>query len=254
MNEIKETLAELFNEMLKETPHFKRKTYEPTFESMMDKYRGPLLLLADEFTDLDEDAAAALEAEYAEVIPALAQQQLGGLGKRKKDNAAIDYNMNMAVYVIPCLCHLKNEHWDNIAGQTVKKWNEQKVTDLTLGQSSYESISGGFKKRLCFITTAVCESRHLADDCYELETLRNYRDTYLQTSESGRALVDEYYETAPLLVSLMNMQPEHDRLYEQLYRDYISPCVRDIEAGRYAACEHKYETMVRRLQRQYLPS
>ena len=38
----------------------------------------------------------------------------------------------------------------------------------------------------CYITTAVCRSMDKADNCYELTTLREYRDGYLLRSEADR--------------------------------------------------------------------
>ncbi len=63
--------------------------------------------------------------------------------------------------------------------------------------SGYKSKDG------CFITTAVLRNIGILDDkCYELETFRKFRDTYIQTNHPN--LVDEYYVIAPTIVAKLN--------------------------------------------------
>lgn len=52
----------------------------------------------------------------------------------------------------------------------------------------------------CFITTACIESRGLPVDCYELETLRKFRDNWVSKHENGPAEIGIYYEIAPKIV------------------------------------------------------
>ena len=56
----------------------------------------------------------------------------------------------------------------------------------------------------CFLTTAACEYMGLPDDCHELETLRNFRDEYLATTDSGKLLISEYYVIAPEIARRLN--------------------------------------------------
>ena len=55
----------------------------------------------------------------------------------------------------------------------------------------------------CFITTACVQHYNLSDNCYQLSTLRNFRDNYLQRSTDGNKLIKEYYSVAPQLVKLL---------------------------------------------------
>jgi hypothetical protein len=59
------------------------------------------------------------------------------------------------------------------------------------------------KKKGCFITAAVCEYRGLPDNCAELECLRDFRDTYMQSTSARRAMVAHYYTVAPGVASGM---------------------------------------------------
>ena len=87
----------------------------------------------------------------------------------------------------------------------------------------YHNIDKGFKKKLCYITTAVCRSQNKPDNCYELTALREYRDNYLMNSNLGRELVDEYYNIAPGLVMMIDMQQEAEKIYQNIYDKYLPP-------------------------------
>ena len=67
----------------------------------------------------------------------------------------------------------------------------------------------------CFLTTACCTYKGLPDDCYELQMLRNFRDSVLKKTETGTALVQLYYEQAPKIVEQI------DRLSEEKHRSML---------------------------------
>lgn len=69
----------------------------------------------------------------------------------------------------------------------------------------------------CFLTSACCQYKGLPDDCYELTTLRNFRDTYLKSTEEGRKLVEEYYHIAPMLVEKIDQSDKRDEIYGNIY-------------------------------------
>ncbi len=106
----------------------------------------------------------------------------------------------------------------------------------------------------CYITTATLTALNKCDDkCYELETFRWYRDNILLKEESdGKALVEEYYKTAPLIVEKINKSPERERVYKHLWEQYLKPCLEAIEKGEYKKVQELYISMVRNLQRKYL--
>jgi hypothetical protein len=58
----------------------------------------------------------------------------------------------------------------------------------------------------CFITTACVKYYGLNDNCYQLKTLRKFRDTYLLKSHENALLVGQYYCIAPNLVMLLKGQ------------------------------------------------
>lgn len=92
----------------------------------------------------------------------------------------------------------------------------------------------------CFITTAVCDFYGKADDCYELMTLRGFRDDWLAMQPDGKALVKEYYLNAPGLVERMKKSDSFEHYCMVLMNEYINPCVSLINQGRNEECKRMY--------------
>lgn len=114
--------------------------------------------------------------------------------------------------------------------------------------------TGGHAKggSLCFITTAVCEYLGKTDDCYELMTLRQFRDQWLNYQADGPDLIEEYYSIAPIIVSKLELSCEKDKVYNQLWIQYIKPCVYLIENNEYIQCKELYMLMVNYLKDHFL--
>lgn len=85
------------------------------------------------------------------------------------------------------------------------------------------------KSSKCFITGAVCLNLGLPDDCPELTTLREYRDTWLV--EHHPDLITEYYAASPAVVEKINAHPGKKNIYSILYLCYIAPAVAAILHG-----------------------
>lgn len=83
----------------------------------------------------------------------------------------------------------------------------------------------------CFITTACVEHRGLQDNCHELTVMRSVRDTWLLHQPFGKEQIEEYYRIAPEIVRTINRRDDCDKIWEELYRDYILPCVHEAEMG-----------------------
>ncbi|MBQ0164583.1 MAG: 50S ribosome-binding GTPase [Bacteroidales bacterium] len=105
----------------------------------------------------------------------------------------------------------------------------------------------GFFKSACYITTATCRANALPDDCYELQTLRNYRDTWLVNQPDGPYLINRYYDTAPQIVDKIDQRPDSESVYKMIKAEYIDPCVSLIEQHNYETCKQKYMEMVNAL-------
>lgn len=246
--EMKEGLRKLFNEALEKVTAFRKKTYEEAFHNLYHTYNDLIDSLLAYCDDPDDECWNAVVA----VIPDYAQEKLKEATKREQKKMAMDMNLIMAVYVIPMLTYTRSTAGDKLAEAIVNLWNERNVTGLILSKSDYDKIAQGFRKGLCYITTAVCQDQNKPDDCQELTELRRYRDNYLMQSEEGKTLVEAYYDIAPAIVFAINMHKDASDIYENLYRDYLVPCVTLAKNRENEACSILYQDMVRQLEREYL--
>ena len=249
---IKEELTVLFDEMLNYRKEFRRKQYAGVIEDALRRYERTMEDIMQCFMQASEEEKAALTEELAQVIPDHAYEKMQAVKKRNRDRDSIDYNLNMAVYVVPLLNYSKQKDCIALTEKMVELWNEKGVTNMHLTHSTYDEIAAGFERKLCYITTAVCESMKKPDDCYELQTFRDFRDGYLMETEAGRELVEEYYEIAPGIVMLIDMQRDAKEIYEGIYRDYLAPCLGFIREGKKEACREHYVSMMCELKEKYL--
>ena len=100
------------------------------------------------------------------------------------------------------------------------------------------SDAGSSKKSKCYLTTAACEHMGRSDDCYELQTLRTLRDSYMMQSPEGRRLVAIYYETAPSIVANLKTKTQLDYVW-----GVVLQCVASIESGDPEQAVQKYREM-----------
>ncbi|WP_353507262.1 CFI-box-CTERM domain-containing protein [Variovorax sp. J22G40] len=124
-------------------------------------------------------------------------------------------------------------------------------TGPTAGQNRSRNQDGAWRKKRsdaetpkksgCFLTSAACMHRGLPDDCHELNTLRNFRDTYLAQFSDGRALIAHYYEVAPAIAAKAT-QSDLDYVWQ-----VIGLCIRQISEGQRAEACGTYSQMVRHL-------
>lgn len=104
----------------------------------------------------------------------------------------------------------------------------------------------------CFLTSACVEAKGLPDDCYELKTLRHFRDTYLKQQPCGECEINDYYHTAPAIVELIKAAPDANHVLETIYEELVLPCVRMIENQDYVGAHALYRTYVLKLKTDYL--
>ena len=85
-----------------------------------------------------------------------------------------------------------------------------------------------------------------------MNILREYRDTYLRSTEDGERIVDAYYDIAPSIVKRINKQSNRDEIYREIYAQYLSPCIRLLEEDKKEECKEIYSDMVLGLEATYL--
>lgn len=110
----------------------------------------------------------------------------------------------------------------------------------------HQSTSSG-----CFLTSACIAARGLSDDCYELCTLRTYRDTWLSKVDGGIAAISHYYIVAPKIVDAIEKLPNSKEIYEHIYEEMVRPCVSFIEQKKYSEAFDLYRGMTLHLAEQY---
>jgi len=99
-----------------------------------------------------------------------------------------------------------------------------------------DTSSGG-----CYLTTACVSYKGLADDCYELQLLRKYRDTYLSSFKEGKKDIKKYYQIAPIIVAAINAEANAEEIWEDIYANLVCKCVELIDAKKYSEAHYYYK-------------
>ena len=121
-----------------------------------------------------------------------------------------------------------------------------KYTDSDSKKSSSGSSGSG-----CYLTTACVESKGLPDDCFELQTLRAFRDSYLAALPNGQNEIELYYQTAPGIVAAIDQREDHKEIWDQVYTDLIAPCVHMIHAQENETAYQLYKAYSMELYKKY---
>lgn len=228
---------------------FQKKTYRADIEELKHSERE----LMKQIAKICDESENSLN-EIAGYLPQYVSEQLGLIAsKRKREIAAMDYNMNMVSYFVPLMGEIPSLRARDFTKKIVDIWNER-MPEYKISCSTAAGIESGFKNGLCYITTAVCRSLNRPDDCYELTLLRDYRDGYMMETESGSQIVKEYYNIAPTIVKKIDREQNSAEIYTQIWEQYLRPCVRLIETNQKEACRTLYTDMVRQLAKKYLYS
>ena len=238
---------------------FKRGLYEKGFE----KYTEDCRLIF-------ENLAAAVSVNYSgreEMLRNCAVRFVDEITvamqnhpKYKKLNGKMlvpdDTRTIIALYMVPMIRVLELPISEDFCEILRQEWcAKYPKSPFLIGD--YTTLAAGFRKKflgLCFITTAVCEHDGKPDDCYELTAFRGFRDGYLKSCPDGEALIDEYYEIAPVIVNCINYCDDSDARYEEIRERFLAPCLSDIENGNMEGCKTRYTEMVNYLKNRYLPA
>ena len=240
----------LFCNVEKTVKGFQRNQYEGSFQSYLIAYQKELKMMQSIMYAAPERTEA--EETLAEIMTDAARRAMenSGVGKLGRESLQMTMNMYMVTYVLPAILYT-DAGLAGLADCICREWSSV-FKKSNIQAATYDALKEGFRRKLCYITTAVCESLNKPRDCYELQVLKAYRDNYLSAAPGGEALIAQYYDLAPTIVKRVNKQKEHASIYRELYETYISPCVRLIEEGENEACREKYQEMVERLQAEYL--
>lgn len=240
----------VFNDFEKTLKGFQRNEYENSFKRYLQaqnenlKAVSRMMHLAQDQKKAEDEIAGALLACARKIM-----DERGG--KLNRQSMQMSLNMYMVTFVLPAILSIEEEKYSDLAQLICKKWAET-FKNSNIQAAGYNTLKSGFRRKLCYITTAVCEGIHKQGNCRELMLLEQYRDSYLSSSEEGRALVRQYYDMAPTIVKRIEKTEEHEEIYRTLYETYISPCVQLIEEQKNEECREKYQKMVEMLRAEYM--
>lgn len=154
--------------------------------------------------------------------------------------------------------------WDEVKGRCVPLEGNQAAPstggdtnddddddDLGDDESGGEKKEGGSGGSACFLTTACCEEIGLKDDCFELTTLRRFRDQYLVHVDGGLDAVRTYYALAPAILRAIPLQLRRAELLT-LYTFFILPSAICARLNLNTAAHWFYCAGMQRLGRRYL--
>lgn len=179
-----------------------------------------------------------------------AKELYDNMPRRNREVYFINQSLAVAGYVFPAILQYKGESSAELISHIQKRWKDA-FPKSNIKASDYEDIEKGFHRKWCYITTAACQVRGMADDCEELNLLRTYRDTYMAAQPGGEDLILEYYNIAPSIVKHINMQPDAGQIYDRIWKEYISPCIGKIREGRMEECLALYTKMVLDMKEKY---
>jgi len=246
-----EKLTALYNSAEEKMPYFKRNVYDQafnkyyeenlsTFDEMNSELEGQSIEFVDEYLN-----------EFSDLFIAIFKSEYDKIEKKgKRSTYVTDHNTPIVIYMFPAILHYEAKWCRRCVEVLVEKWNAT-FTEVKIGYGTYEDIKAGFKYKLCYITTAVCDSLNKADDCKELTLLREYRDNVLSKEEGGKELIDEYYDIAPTIVKRINRSENPKEEYNRLYSSFILKCIENIENNEYEQCRDNYTSMVTELKNKY---
>lgn len=245
----KEHVKDLFYSITTGFANFKKNAYKEAFEIYFrSNYE---IYMALEKVHLSDNRENEQLNSIAKIFVDAVVYDFKDLNKRTKERKLIDCNLIMAVYVLPGVLYYGGEFPDIFTDLLIKYWSKA-FPSTNLGKATFETINSGFKTKLCYITTAVCESLGKTDDCYELSVFRNYRDSYLAKQPEGMEMIYEYYDIAPTIVNRVNKMDNRKDIYGFIWNEYLKPCINLIEEDRNEECKEMYSNMVRFLQKKFV--
>lgn len=237
----------------REFPQFSKQTYAPALQAYTEELRDIFESLTLCCTDGSTDEQTLAE-ELASTLLQAIREDLGTYSRVNRPLRHDAYRMFLATFLSPALTQveypLAQTYCESLRLQWQAAWPKLAYRSVTA-----EAISAGFDKKWyrCYVTQAACEYMGKSDDCAELTAFRAFRDGYLKRCRNGEQLIAEYYRTAPAIVQRIAFHADRDRIYEELWRDYLTPCFDDLCAGRETACKAHYCRMVRTLEKRFLP-
>ena len=103
----------------------------------------------------------------------------------------------------------------------------------------------------CYLTTIVCNILKVNDNNYFLNTLRLFRDNYLQKNNEYKLLLAEYDIVGPIICKNIINDENNKLIAAKMFFNYIKPVVSLIDDKMYKDAVVRYCMMVNALKRIY---
>lgn len=231
--------------------YFTKKDYNTHYYTYLAGIR-PIFEAMDRYVQASTDKDAVLTAFACRFLDDReAYHKKNKLWKMRKDTLLFESKLLIALYMTPAILEMDLSVSQPFVEQLHKQFLERYPKDPYI-PATHDEIASGFRgRKLCFITTAVCEFEGKPDNCAELQAFRGFRDGWLSDCPDGHALIEEYYRIAPSIVTMINFCDDRSAVCQHLRDTYLSACYQAICKQEYAACKNIYVKMVHDLQERY---
>ena len=135
--------------------------------------------------------------------------------------------------------------------RTAKRASSTKKTAPKKRVSTPKKATKSKPKRKCYFTAACTEYYGLPDDCYQLQTLRNFRDNVLLKTKIGKEIVSLYYTVAPSIVVKIKKSSNPELEFKNIFNHVNNACSL-IEQNKNKEARNCYIEMVNYLIVKYL--
>lgn len=234
--------------------HISKKEYFPAFQA----YEAEHSALLKRIDALVLSAPSRIEqiidtlcTTFLDTLEKNLREVRGYNTKIGRSNLLFEIKVVLALFLTPLIRKLELAIAEPFCSTLHELWMKRYPREYWV-PGDYTKIAEGFrKKRMCFITTAVCAREGKKDDCRELTQLRAFRDGWLREN-GGNALIEEYYDIAPTLVTLIDHCGNPETSYDEIRTRWLDPCLQALEQGQREECRDTYIHMVTTLRQRYL--
>ncbi len=221
-----------------------------------EKYPQAFQEFCRDFAPFFEEVEKGIERQEGSTAGDIMIEQADALlkeipSKNMLRQARYRLNSFVAVYLFPAILYMGGDEARSFCLEVAQKWGTA-FSDSQIRVADYDTIYSGFKRKLCYITTAVCRALDKGEDCPEVIRLKEYRDSFLLQQPEGEGLIKEYYNIAPTIVKRIEKSEDAKERYLEIWRAFLKPCLEDLEQDRKAECGERYREMVVNLMKEYV--
>ena len=242
---------QIFDEMDASLAMFHKDTYKAGFESFLQKYD-------DFFSQVEQISEEDLEDQEliqktGDILAGCVEKKCEAIDSRSiREKYMLNVNLFMVSFVLPGILEMASRRVGKPFADGICEVWATHFKGAHIQAASSLDIDGGFKRKLCYVTTATCTALGLPAECEELKLLKDYRDTVLMKTSDGMELIQQYYDIAPTIVKRIDKLADAKKVYVELYNLYISPCIENIREEKFEQCKEIYCEMVETLKERFI--